>query len=259
MKFTPAGVIPAVLLPFQDDLSIDAESFRRHLRSVAATRGVSALTLNAHSTEVHACTPEEQRQVLELAVDTVGDSLPIVAGIYADGTQQAQALARVATQGGASALLVFPPHTIGSLDGQDRPEMALTHFRALADATDLPLIVFQYPGAYAYPIATLLKMVEEIPSIVAIKDWSPPAEHERNIRLLQNLARPVNVLSTNSAWLMSSLAMGPKGLLSGSGSVISDLQVALFEAMTKKDLATAQRINERILPTAQCFYEVRLF
>ena len=53
---------------------------------------------------------------------------------------------------------------------------------------------------------------------------------------------------------MSSLTMGPNGLLSGSGSVIADLQVALFEAIQAKDLARAQRINDQIYPTAQCFY-----
>ena len=55
--FVPHGVIPAVLLPFHDDLSIDEQSFRNHLRDVAAVEGLSALTINAHSTEVASCTP----------------------------------------------------------------------------------------------------------------------------------------------------------------------------------------------------------
>ena len=93
-----------------------------------------------------------------------------------------------------------------------------------------------------------------MPTIRAIKDWSPPADHERNIRVLHSLKRPVNVLSTNSAWLMASLAMGPAGLLSGSGSVIAELHVALFEAIRRGDLAAARAVNERIYPTARAFY-----
>src|SRR6185295_1764419 len=73
--FVPQGVIPAVLLPFHEDLSIDEASFRSHLRDVAAVRGLSAITVNAHSTEVASCTPEEQRRVMEIAGEEVGSKL----------------------------------------------------------------------------------------------------------------------------------------------------------------------------------------
>ena len=70
--FIPHGVIPAVLLPFHDDLSIDEASFRAHLRDVASVQGLSAITVNAHSTEVASCTREEQRRVMEIAGEEVG-------------------------------------------------------------------------------------------------------------------------------------------------------------------------------------------
>ena len=143
-SYVPHGVIPAVLLPFDADLAIDEAGFRKHLRDVAATPGITAITINAHSTEVASCTFEEQRRVLEMAQDEIGDRLPIVNGIWADGSLEAARLARMATEGGASALLVFPPapFTLGQ-----SPQMAIAHFKRIADATDLPLIVFQYPLA----------------------------------------------------------------------------------------------------------------
>ena len=105
--------------------------------------------------------------------------------------------------------------------------MALAHFKTIADATDLPLIVFQYPLAtgQGYPAATLERLFDEVPTIRAIKDWTPTgaAAREPNSRL-QGRKRPINVLSTNSAWLLSSLVLGCNGLLSGSGSVIADLR-----------------------------------
>src|ERR1043165_5743829 len=104
LEYTPSGVIPAVLLPFHEDLSIDESSYRAHLRDVS------------------------------------------------------------------SALLAFPPaiYTFGQ-----RPEMALAHFKRIADATSLPLILFQYPLAdgQGYPLATLTKILDEVPSVRAIKDW----------------------------------------------------------------------------------------
>jgi 4-hydroxy-tetrahydrodipicolinate synthase len=71
---------------------------------------------------------------------------------------------------------------------------------------------------------------------------------------LQNLPRPVNVLTTHSAWLLSSLVLGCNGLLSGSGSVIADLQAQLFQAVKANDLAEARHLNDRIYPLARVFY-----
>jgi 4-hydroxy-tetrahydrodipicolinate synthase len=166
----------------------------------------------------------------------------------------ALALALIALAGGASALLVFPSAIYAM--GQ-RPEMAIEHFKRIADVTDLPLIAFQYPasGSQGYPLPTLLRMLDAVPSIRAIKDWCGNAQlADRQIRALQTRNPPVNVLSTHSAWLFSSLVLGCNGLLSGSGSVIADLQAQLFQAVRADDLATARRVHERIYHTAEVFY-----
>src|SRR6266478_9516038 len=171
VNYVPHGVIPAVLLPFDNDLAIDEASFRKHLRDVASVEGLSAITVNAHSTEVGSCSFEEQRRVLDIAQDEIGAKLPLINGIWADGSLEAARLAKMATAGGASALLVFPPapFTLGQHAG-----MAVEHFKRIADASDLPLIAFQYPLAtgQGYPNETLLRMIEEIPTLKAIKDWA---------------------------------------------------------------------------------------
>jgi 4-hydroxy-tetrahydrodipicolinate synthase len=253
-SYVPHGVIPAVLLPFDNDLAIDEANFRKHLRDVASVEGLSAVTINAHSTEVGSCSFDEQRRVLAIAQDEIGGKLPLINGIWADGSIEAARIARMAEEGGASALLVFPPapFTLGQ-----SPQMALAHFKRIADATDLPLIVFQYPLAtgQGYPKETLLRLCEEVPSIRAIKDWiGNVPHHEWHIRTLQNLARPVNVLTTHSAWLFSSLVLGPNGLLSGSGSVIAELQARLFRAVQGGDMAAAKHLNDRIEPLMRVFY-----
>jgi 4-hydroxy-tetrahydrodipicolinate synthase len=252
--FTPQGVIPAVILPFHDDLSIDEQSFRKHLRDVTSAEGLSAVTINAHSTEVASCSFDEQKRVLEIAGDEIGDKYPLVNGIWADGSLEAARIARMATAGGASALLVFPPAPFAL--GQNQA-MAVEHFKRIADASDLPIIAFQYPLAtgQGYPNETLLRMVDAVPNIRAIKDWAGTVQqHEWHVRNLQSLARPVTVLSTQSSWLMASLTLGCNGLLSGSGSVIADLQAALFRAVKANDLAAAQALNDRIYPLTSVFY-----
>jgi len=254
--YVPHGVIPATLLALHDDFSIDEPATRRHLRDVAATPGLSAITVNGHASEVHACTFEEQQRILDLTLEEIGDRLPVISGVWADGSHNAARIARMAEQRGASALLVFPSQVF-AMGGQLRPEMAIAHLSTIAAATDLPLIVFAYAerSTLSYPLDTLVRMAEAVPTMRAIKDWSnDPMLHERQIRTLQSLTRPVNVLTTHSAWLMHSLTMGCNGLLSGSGSIIPDLQAALFAAVRANDLAAARAINDRIYPLAQAFY-----
>jgi 4-hydroxy-tetrahydrodipicolinate synthase len=252
--YIPHGVIPAALLAFDGDFAIDEAETRRHLSFVADVAGITAITVNGHSSEVHACTFDEQARLLEIAGDAVGDRVPLINGVYADGSLEAARIARMAEAGGASALLCFPPHSMRMGGVRYRPEMALTHFKTIAEATDLPLIVFQYADETAYALDTLVELAEDIPTVKAVKDWSPAQDHERHVRVLQSLPRPVNVLSTNSAWLLSSLVMGANGLLSGAGSVIADLQVALFDAVQSDDLTRAKALAERIWITSEVFY-----
>lgn len=255
-QFEPRGVIPACLLPFTESLDIDEAAYRKHLRDLAAVDGISAITINGHAAEVHALTFDEQRRTLDVTKDELGDSVPIIAGVSATASLEAAQLAAMASAGGADCLLVFPPESM-TLGGQRRPEMAVEHFARIADVSDQPIILFQYPLAsgLGYPLDTLLQLCDRFPQIRAIKDWcNDPPLHERHIRELHSLDRPVNVLSTHSAWLLGSLVMGCDGLLSGAGSVVADLQVALWRAVQAGDLAAAQAINDRIYPTVRAFY-----
>src|SRR5438046_9264501 len=103
-KWIPQGVIPAVLLPFHEDLSIDEPSFRAHLRDIASVEGLSAITITAHSTEVASCTFDEQRRVLAIAKDETGARPPIVHGPYAAASLEAARIARIAAEGAPLAL-----------------------------------------------------------------------------------------------------------------------------------------------------------
>ena len=252
--YIPHGTIPATLAAFDAEYNFDWAETRRHLSFVADVDGVTAITVNGHASEVHACTVDEQTAMMDQASDEIGDRMPLIAGVYADGSHEAARIAKMAEAHGASALLCFPPASMGMGLIRHRPEVGLAHMKTIADATDLPMIVFQYGNELAYPIDTLVRICEEVPNVRAIKDWSPAQTHDRHIKTLHGLSRRINVLSTNSAWLMSSLVMGADGLLSGAGSVIADLQAALFSAVQARDLATAQALADRIYHTTQVFY-----
>ena len=94
MEFKAEGVIPAALVAFETDFEIDIEASRKHLRDVADVSGLSAITVNGHAAEIHAFSFAEQQQLLAESLDEVGDALPLVNGVYADGGHVAVAVAK---------------------------------------------------------------------------------------------------------------------------------------------------------------------
>jgi 4-hydroxy-tetrahydrodipicolinate synthase len=251
---TFSGVMPANLLPFRADLSIDEPAYRRHLRWLADTRGVTGIVANGHASEVSSLSREERKRSLAIALDEVAGRCPIVAGVYSDGTAEAVELARDAKAAGAAGLLVFPP-TLFMWGAQLKPDMAVRHFSEVA-SVGLPIIVFEYPPAsgIGYLPETLARLAE-IPQVVGVKDWSNEiVAFERNLRAIRASGRPVAVLSSFTMSLMSSFLLGADGAISGMGSVAADLQVELFEACGKGDLDGARRINDRLDPLVRVFY-----
>ncbi|HEX7928911.1 MAG TPA: dihydrodipicolinate synthase family protein [bacterium] len=254
-KFRFSGVIPANLLPFKDDLSIDEPNYRKHLRWLADAPGVTAIVANGHAAVVSSLDRTERRRALEIALDEVGDKTPIITGIYTDGTLEAVDMAREAKALGAAGALVFPP-TPFMWGAQLRPEMVLTHFRHIADAVDLPLVVFEYPpvNGIGYSPETLAQLAA-IPTVVAVKDWSNDmVSYERNLRALRDTGRPVAMLSSYTMSLLGSYLLGADGSISGMGSVAADIQAEMFAAVQRKDLDAAHRINDRLDPLVRVFY-----
>ncbi len=225
-----SGVMPANVLPFTSDLAIDEPAYRRHLRWLADTRGVTGIVANGHASEVSSLNREERKRSLAIALDEVGSACPIVAGVYSDGTQDAVDLARDARAAG--------------------------HFSEIASRADLPIVVFEYPPAsgIGYSPETLARLAE-IPQISAVKDWSNEiVAFESNLRALRATGRPVAMLSAFTMSLMATFLLGADGAISGMGSVTADLQAELFEACGKGDLDGARRINDRLAPLVSVFY-----
>jgi 4-hydroxy-tetrahydrodipicolinate synthase len=253
LKFS--GVIPANILPFNADYSIDDTDYRRHLRWLADVPGVTGITVNGHAAEVSSLSREERRRALAMALSEVGSRLPLIAGIYTDSTLEAAALARDAEAEGASGLLIFPP-SLFMWGVQLRPEMAYRHFATIASAVDLPLIVFQYPVAsgLGYPPDTLVRLTE-IDRVAAVKEWSNDIiAFERNLRAIRATGRPVAILSSFTMSLFATFALGADGAISGMGSVAADLQAELFAHVRGGDLEAARNVNDRLEPLVRVFY-----
>ncbi len=249
------GAIPANLLPFNEDLSFDEVNYRRHLSWLADVDGVDAIVCNGHAGEVSSLDRDERRRALAIAADAVGDRVELISGIYTDNTLEAAELAKDAKAEGAAGLLVFPP-TLFMWGARLRPEMAVVHFETIAEATDLPLIVFEYPPAIGigYDPETLARLAE-IDRVVGVKDWSNDmVALEANLRALRGTGRPVAMLSSYTMSMFASYVLGADGSISGMGSVTADLHAELFRAVQAGDLDAGRRLNHRLAPLVEVFY-----
>jgi 4-hydroxy-tetrahydrodipicolinate synthase len=250
-----AGIMPANILPFTADLAIAEGAYRRHLRWLVGTRGVTGIVANGHAAEVSSLSREERKRALAIALDEVAGACPVIAGVYSDGTAEAVDLATDARRAGAAGVLVFPP-TLFMWGAQAKPDMALRHFSEIAARADLPIVVFEYPPAsgIGYAPETLARLTE-IPHVVAVKDWSNDiVAFERNLRAVRGTGRSVAMLSAFTMSLMATFLLGADGAISGMGSVTADLQSELFEACQKDDVEGARRVNARLDPLVQVFY-----
>jgi 4-hydroxy-tetrahydrodipicolinate synthase len=251
-----SGVIPANLLPFDADLEIDEGNYRRHIRYLVDTEGVSGITTNAHASEIATLTFEEQQRSLNITLDEVAGKVPVICGVYQDGTNKAAEIARMAEQEGADCLLIFPS-AVFDYGSQLRPEMAYGHYATIAEATSLPMIAFVYPTTSGLRIETdaLIRICGEVDNVIAVKEWSNDiVAYERNYRALKALGKEISVLSSFSKALLASLCVGADGILSGHGSLIADLHVEIFDAVKQGDLAAARRVSDRIYSLVSVFY-----
>ena len=241
------GVVPAHLLPFTADLEIDEPSLRAHLAWLLA-QPIGGITTTAHASEVAACSRAERRRVIEIVADVVAARVPVIAGVYADATREAVAVARDAAAAGADALLLFPSPLFAEDGGPDE-EVVFRHFAAVAEAVDLPLVIFQYSRSTRchYPPPLLARLCEEVPAVVAVKEWSlDMLDFQRSLDVLAALDRPVAMLSSFSSALLPTLVLGADGVLSGHGSVVADLHCDLVAAVRDGQQERAREIDLRL-------------
>ncbi|MEO1091419.1 MAG: dihydrodipicolinate synthase family protein [Pseudomonadota bacterium] len=247
------GIYAATVCPLDDVGRVDEPRLAEHLLRIAAVDGVQGFLVNGHAGENFTLNRDEKRQLLAVARRTLGD-VPIVAGINAEATEWAVAEAVDAAATGADAVMIFPPFSWAL--SQDAP-LILAHHEAVAEATDVPLFLYQAPvgaGAMAYRPALLQELVR-LPSVVGIKEGSwETAAYEANRRLVHALRPDVAVMASGDEHLFACFAIGSEGSLVSLAALIPQTIVALERAVAAGDLDAARALNDRIAPLARAIY-----
>jgi 4-hydroxy-tetrahydrodipicolinate synthase len=238
------GVIPAALTPFDAHGAIHTDDLAGHLAYLVGTPGVAGVTVTAEAGEVESLTREEQRHVLTVAREVTPDSQWLVAGLRADSTTEAEELAGAFAEAGADALLVFPPQRWRPKLRRD-PRAAYDYYKAIANASELPLIAFVYPTWSALHLGpdVVLELCAQVPNVAAIRESSNDIVIlERTVRGLRAEHPHVSVLSNYSSSLLTSLALGADGILTDQSSLVPELHCALLEAVVRRQPTRAREL-----------------
>jgi 4-hydroxy-tetrahydrodipicolinate synthase len=248
------GILPAMILPLSEDLTIDREGLRQLALWLAGHEGIGGLVTNGHTGEVFALNPQERAQVTATVAAEVEGRLPVISGICAEGIDEAVEHAKMARDAGASGLLVMPPHYWLRFGMQ--PEHVLEHFTAIGEASGLSLIVHIYPAwTRATYSSSLLAQLVKLPYVHTVKIGTRElSKYDRDIAAIRAANPSCKILTCHDEYLLPTMVQGVDGALVGFASFIPAWIVKLYRSVCNGDLRRAQEIQRRINILKEAIY-----
>ncbi|MFS8479256.1 MAG: 4-hydroxy-tetrahydrodipicolinate synthase [Micromonosporaceae bacterium] len=233
-------LLTAMVTPFRADGSLDTDGAATLAEYLVREQGNDALVINGTTGEAPTTSDAEKETLLRAVVEAVGDRARVVAGVGTNNTAHTIELARAAEKAGAHGLLVVTPY-------YNRPPQAglLRHFTAVADATDLPVLLYDIPGRAGVPIETdTLCRLAEHERIVGVKDAKGLIAESSWVIARTDLA----YYAGDDAATLPLLAVGGVGVVGTSTHFTGAGTKQMIEAYERGDVAEARRLHHTLLP-----------
>jgi 4-hydroxy-tetrahydrodipicolinate synthase len=248
------GIIPAIATPMTANGEIDLPAMRRYVAWLIP-QGPIALAVNMDTGEGPHLTPDEKQRLLETVVEAVNGRCRVVAGAAGPSTASGRASARAAQAAGADALVVFP---VPAFLGQPlKPEVAYQYHAAIAEAVDLPLMLFNLQpalGGVLYSAEVLHRLIS-IPSVTSIKEASFDAMRFLQVKAaLEAAPRRITLLTGNDNFIFESFVLGAEGTLLGFSTIGTREQVEMLAAWRRGDIESARALGARLQPLADVIF-----
>lgn len=244
MRNVFTGVGTALITPFTKTGAIDEAAVRRLARR-QVDAGVHFLVPCGTTGEVPTVTSDERRRIVEICVEEARGRALVLAGAGGYDTREIVHAAAEMQKAGANGLLSVTPYY-----NRPTPEGLYAHYKAIADSTPLPIIVYNVPGRTGCNVdpATLLKL-SSIPTIVGVKEASG------NVTQMAEICRSVPadfiVLSGDDALTLPLMAIGGRGIISVASNEVPAEMVQMVEAAERGDFTTARHWHDKLLPIMQ--------
>lgn len=242
-----SGCGTALVTPFTTDGAVDERALRAFVEW-QVIEGVHFVVPCGSTGEAATLSSSEHRRVIEITVEQVAGRIPVVAGAGSNDTQKAIALSREAKAAGATHLLHVTPMY------NKPPQRALiAHFRAIADACDLPIVLYNVPGRTAInlEVRTCLTLAADA-RFVGVKEAS--GNLAQIIEILRERPASFRVFSGDDAFTLSVMAHGGDGVVSVVSNMVPRLVADLANACARGDYAAARVIDARLSPVVQAAF-----
>lgn len=239
----PRGIIHCPVTPFDAKNRVDLDTFRRAVEFLMR-QNPAALCVNLHFGESLNLWDEERKALVNAAVNCVAGRTPVIVNVSTPGTDQAVALARHAEAAGADCLMAIPPY-----HWKPSQEAIRAHFAALMEATGLPMLGYNSPGAMGgvgFAPETIVRLMTEFPQFIGLKEASHNWETYLALGMAGRSVRPDFGLFVGTEWMIPSLTMGGRACMSIQGGIAPRLVATLYETIVAGDFATALPLQEAL-------------
>jgi 4-hydroxy-tetrahydrodipicolinate synthase len=235
------GSIPALVTPMRDDGTIDFDAWDAlldfHLRE-----GTDGVVVGGTTGESPVLERAELEQLVRRAKARLGGRIPVIGGSGTNGTAKSIALSQAVEAAGADALLVVTPYY-----NKPTQDGLLRHFRAVAGATDIPIILYNVPGRTGVNMAAqTVARLAEVPNIVGVKEASGNLTQVCDI--IRMTPRKFCVLSGDDALFFPMMALGAKGVISVTSNVAPRLMAELYDTYIIGEISRARDIHYQLWP-----------
>lgn len=231
------GTITAIVTPFKEDRSIDIEALKK-LVEFQIKNGIDGIVPCGSTGEAATLSDEEKKLVIKTVVETVRKRVPVIAGAGSNDTRKAVELSKMAEACGADALLHVTPYY-----NKPTPKGLIEHFKAIARATRLPVILYNVPGRTGSNVSaeTTLKIAKEVPSVVGVKEASGNIGQIADI--IKGASKNFSVLSGDDSLTYPVMALGGDGVISVVSNEIPKQMSALTKAALEGNWEKARKIH----------------
>lgn len=235
------GIIPPVVTPFDDEERVDEAAVRTEIRYQLDT-GVHGVCVTGSTGEGAALSAEDTVAVARAAAAEVRGAVPLVAGIIRDSTREVVRYGKALRETGVDALQVTPVHYLFQPDDDNM----VAYYRTVAEETGLPIVIYNVVPWATIPPATVARILNEVPGVVAVKQSG--GDIHALADLLHLAPTGGKVLSAIDDLLYPSFALGAQGAIAATLSIVPGLCVELWDAIGRGDHARGRELHHKLLP-----------
>jgi len=236
------GVFTAIITPFKEDGSLDEECLKK-LIDFNIENGVSGIVPCGTTGESPTLNHDEHDRVIELTVQHINKRVPVIAGTGSNSTAEAIRLSKHAEEAGADGLLIVNPYY-----NKPTQEGLYRHFKAVADAVKIPVVVYNIKGRTGVNVetATLMRIVKDCSNVVAVKEASGDINQMKDV--IAQRPKGFSVLSGDDNITLELIKAGGNGVVSVASNLVPDRMVAMVKAALDGNFEEAEKLNNELTP-----------